>query len=220
MTDKAIVAHIKYAGQEFEGLMLPDGTYAISFTQVRTLLELPVRQDNLVRDLKALLPKDFPFVKASTELNSRKIWILTLDQFSVLLALLAHKNTKALQFILASTTEKLERIFDNAFGQIVDERERELRFAARMSSKATFKPLMDELKKHGFTADHPDTKYRYQYYIWRFQTALGIKSGTRDEISADQLMDIVSAQSTLKGMIMAGTPPLDALIGWETDITN
>lgn len=212
-TQKAIVTEIEYAGLSFEGLMLPNGKYAIAFTQARELfLVKSVLPKNATRAIKALLPKDLSFSKIPTEMNSRPVWVLELNQISQLVLSLAFTgNEVAQKFAMASVSEKLERVFDSAFGVIVEERERELRFAARLSSKATFRPLTDLLKENGYDRDHIDPKKRYQTFIWEFQTALGIKSGTRDEINADELMRLVSVQSRLIGLIEAKVDPWDAL---------
>lgn len=219
---KAIRATIKLGEIDLDVFQLPNGKYRMSLTQIANTLGKSHKSIGEFLEGKspqALPYKDYRMGKLKVDYQARQITEVTLEIASAYWMYWAFKgNEKAQALLTACATEALERRADAAFDIQREEEEREFRFAARMSSKATFKPLMDELKKHGFSADHHDTRYRYQYYIWRFQTALGIESGTRDEINADQLMTIVSAQSTLQGMIMAGTPPLVALDKWQQTI--
>lgn len=57
MTDKARVTQIKYAGLEFEGLMLPSGEYAIALAQFSVVF-LESRKIS-VTQLKKLTSIDF-----------------------------------------------------------------------------------------------------------------------------------------------------------------
>jgi len=50
---KAIVAQVKIGSKEIEGLMLPDGTFAVSVSQVASLFSLT--RSNASRDIKRLL---------------------------------------------------------------------------------------------------------------------------------------------------------------------
>lgn len=208
-TQKAIVTKINYAGLAFDGLMLPDGSYAIAFKQVDTLFNLGL-QKNITRGVKALFPKGTQdFKKTLTEMSTNQMWILTLDQFSACCAILCTKNEFAMNFVLASTTEKLERIFDSAFGVVIEEREREQRFAARLMTKASFRPLTDQLQLAGFTES-----WEYGKFIKAFQDHLSIETGTRDDLDLQELLYLGNCQSELKCLMKAGYSPWDALELW------
>jgi len=144
--NKAIVTTINYAGLNFEGLMLPDGSYAVGLAQLNPLLAVP--QKNAARDLKSLLGKEFQYLKVASELNPRKVSILTLPQLSTVVKGLAKQgNKQAWKLLDACFLEKMERIFDSAFGNEVGEREREARFKLRMRSKVTRRSYTDILKE-------------------------------------------------------------------------
>lgn len=209
-TQKAILASVSHAGLKFEALMLPDGSYRIGVSQIAQLNL--VRPNQASRTIKRLLGSDFQFDQVKSELNPKAINTLTLEEFGKVVKLLAKQgNEIAWALLEASLLEKLERILDSTFGVIVEERERELRFAARLSSKITFHPLTDCLKARGFDQESPYKLERYSTYIWELQTALGIESGTRDDINAVELMRLVTVQSKLTGMMEAGVEPWEAL---------
>ena len=56
---KAVVATVTYAGFEFPGLQLPDGTYGIGVSQVADMFQF--LQKNSTRGVKRLLGNDFQF---------------------------------------------------------------------------------------------------------------------------------------------------------------
>ncbi|MGL6340188.1 MAG: hypothetical protein ACRC80_13750 [Waterburya sp.] len=214
MTEKAIVCWIEYAGLEFEGLMLPCGKYAMALSQVARLFQFD--QNQATRTVKRLLGRGFQFDRASSELNPKAVNILELHQVSIVAALLMAKgNSLATQFILASVTEKLERVFDNSFGVVIEERDREARFAARLNTKATFRPLTDVLKESGFSEP-----WQYGKFVKQFQTHLGFESGERDRLDLSTLIWLGNCQSELKCLIKAGYEPWTALELWKEQNDN
>ena len=211
---KAIVTTIHYAGLEFEGLMLPDGNYAIAVSQAFKLLDPSVLLRNQLRKVKSLLGKDISVLKISSEINSNKVNILTLDLYSQLLMKLAFTgNELAQNFLLASTTEKLERVFDKAFDIVREEREREARFAARLSTKATFRPMTDQLKRLGFTES-----WEYGKFIRIFQETLDIECGTRDLQPLDKLMVLSNHQAVITHLLKNNVDPWIALKSWQENL--
>lgn len=179
-TERSQITTIEYAGMSFEALMHPDGSYGIAVSQVAKLIS--ATPQNLVKSLKRKLGKDIPLLRAATELNSNKAIVLTLEQTSKYMVQMAFEgNEVARAFVEASVTEKLERIVDQAFGVKVSEEQRESRFASRIDTKRTFRVLTDALKEVGFQDKD------YAAFVSKFQRMLGIKDGTRDELSKEEL---------------------------------
>lgn len=206
---KAIVTTINYAGLSFDGLMLPDGSYAIGVSQLSALFQFPSKHAS--RTVKAILGQGFQFPKSASEINPKKVNILSLDHLTIVATvLMTQGNEIATKFVMASVTEKMERVFDNAFGVVVEEREREQRFAARLMTKATFRPLTDALLEAGFSEG-----WEYGKYIKEFQTHIGFKSGDRDTLDLQTLMWLGNCQGELKCLIKAGYLPWDALELWK-----
>lgn len=83
---KAIVAKVPIGKFEIDGLMFEDGSYGVAIPQVSDLFL--DNRNAASRDLKRLMGKDFQPIKAKTELNSKAVNVLTLDQlFDLTLAL-------------------------------------------------------------------------------------------------------------------------------------
>lgn len=208
-TSKAILTEINHAGLTFSGLMMPDGQYLIGVSQLNSLNLIP--QKNASRVVKGLLGKEFQFLKVLSELHPKRVDTLTLEQFGQVVKMLAKKGNEAAWAILeASLLEKLERIFDASFGVEIDEREREQRFAARLMTKATFRPLTDELQRHGFTEG-----WQYGKYISKFQAIIGFEDGTRDKLPLETLLMLGNCQAELKILMRSGYTPEEALVVWQ-----
>ncbi len=118
---KAVVATVNYAGFEFPGLQLPDGSYAIAVPQVADIFQFV--HSNEQRAIKRLLGKDFQFVRAASELNPKKVNIIPLEDFGRLVNAIARSSDKAYEKARelahaiqdASVTTTLEQAFDIAF---------------------------------------------------------------------------------------------------------
>lgn len=70
MTIKAQVATVSIGNIEIEGLLLPDGNFAIAPQIADLLLD---NRNIASRDLKRLLGKDFKASKARTEFNKNDV---------------------------------------------------------------------------------------------------------------------------------------------------
>lgn len=191
------------------GLMFPNGEYGVAVPQI-TELNL-VRQNQASRDIKALLGKDFQFDKATTILNPKAVNVVSLEDFNRILMALAFKgNEFCQQWLMACSSEKLTRLFDTSFGILREEREHADRFAARIRTKDTFRPLTDALKEAGFTEG-----WEYGKYIKEFQTALGFESGMRDSLDLQTLLMLGNCQMELRMLMKAGYEPWIALSVWK-----
>lgn len=130
--NKAVVSQVDLGFTKIEGLMLPDGTYAVAVPQVADLFSIPNK--NASRDFKALLGKDFSFLKTKSELNSKEVNILTIAHVTKVIYLLSLKgDDKAKELMLALVEEGLDRRFSKAFGQRVTDEEYNARLALRIA---------------------------------------------------------------------------------------
>jgi len=128
---KAIVAKIDLGFAQFEGLMLPDGSYAIAVPQIAGLIGFDKSQAS--RDVKALLGRDFQFSKVVSELHPKAVNTLTIKEFSLLLIeLTAAGYPVARALASAFAEEAIDRRYDTAFGKKVSESERNQILAQRM----------------------------------------------------------------------------------------
>jgi len=101
---KAIVAKIDLGFDQFDGLMLPDGSYAISATQIARLLSIPIK--HATRDFKTLLGMENPTPKVVSELHSSPVNILTIPEFEQLLKVLAVNGNETARILLGFPQKK------------------------------------------------------------------------------------------------------------------
>lgn len=128
---KAQIATINLGFTEFDGLMMPDGSYGIAVPQVAELFQIDKNQAS--RDFKALLGEGFQFAKASSELHPKAVNTFSIKDFALLVVELSakgHPLAKALN--KAFVEEAIERRYDTAFGKKVEEAEYNVRLVLRM----------------------------------------------------------------------------------------
>jgi len=128
---KAIVSQIDLGFAKFEGLMLPDGSYAIAVPQIADLIGLDRNQAS--RGIKRLLDNEFNPTKSTTEYTKAAVNIVDLITFrKIIRALDRQGNPIATALVDAFFEESVERRYDTAFGKKVTESERNQILAQRM----------------------------------------------------------------------------------------
>ena len=105
---KAIVAKIDLGFVKFDGLMLPDGSYAIGVPQIAELVGLDKGQAS--RDIKRLLGDDSSLDKVSSELSNSLVNILTIPEFEQLLKVFAMNGNEHAQIILGLPSKAKAKI--------------------------------------------------------------------------------------------------------------
>lgn len=144
-TSKAVVATIDLGFEKIEGLMLPDGNYAVAIPQLAELFSFPNKHAS--RDIKALLGNSFQFPKTKSELHPKEVNILLLPQVTKVIYLLAKKgNAIANELMLALVEEGLDRRFSKAFNKRVADDEYQERLALRMKRLQARKLWTDVLR--------------------------------------------------------------------------
>jgi len=130
-TKKAIVATIELGFAKVEGLMMPDGAYAIAVPQLADIFQY--RRNYASQTFKRILGDDFSPHKISTELGKQKINVINLPEAVRLIKALAiNGNPIADEFLDAILEEGLDRRFARAFNLRVDEEEYDARIRRRM----------------------------------------------------------------------------------------
>lgn len=186
---KAQIASVSFGGLEIEGLLLPDGSFAIAVPQICSLFQFAKDHGN--RTIKALLGNDFQFAKVNSTLNPKPVNVLRLTDFEKLVFRLALKqNQIAIDFSESLIGLSLHQLFCDAFKIKFEAAERQEWLTNRQLVKESFrKALTDSLKEYGYTEP-----WQYGKYVHAFQHALGIEDGTRDSLSIEQLARLDSAQ--------------------------
>lgn len=95
-TNRAVTLTVDFGFVEVEGLMLPDGSYAIGASQVADLLGID--RNKASRDFARLLGNDFCVSKVASDQGNQRINVMSLDVFKKILFALAQKgNVKAVK---------------------------------------------------------------------------------------------------------------------------
>lgn len=144
-TVKAIVAPVKIGHITVDGLMLPNGDFAIAVPQVADLFSIP--QKNSSRDFKALLGNGFQFLTTKSELHPKAVNILSLTEFEVLiLELVIRGNEKAITFQRNLVGLALIQLFNDAFDIKYEKIDRQKWLRDRQDGKGCRRSLTDAIK--------------------------------------------------------------------------
>ena len=205
MSIKAQVATVCLGDIEFEGLLLPDGSFAIAIPQVADLF---LASRNVAsRDLKRLLGGRFETSKAKTEFNQNTVNIISLSLFQLVAFKLAvNGNKKAQDFCELSFGLSIQQLYCDAFKIKFEQEERQQWIKLRQSTKDTFRPMTEQLQRYGFKES-----WEYGKFIHLFQQKLGIVDGTRDKQGNDKLNELMIAQATITAYMKTGIEPYKAL---------
>lgn len=162
LTQKAIVATVKYYPTDIEGLLMPDGTFAVALIQVADRFQIP--QKNSSRDVKALLSKDSSFLKTTTEISKTPLVILTLEQYGEVRKQLAKKgNQFAFEELIGLSGLSDVQLFSDAFGIKFDVEDRQAYLKARLEGKIVRRSLTDAIKDYCLRNDVSDTYSKFIY---------------------------------------------------------
>lgn len=159
---KAQIAPIDLGFVKFDGLMMPDGSYAIAVPQVAVLIQITPNYAS--QEFKRLLGKDFSPHKGSIEGTKAQVNIISLDIFIDLLYALA-KNGNSIADTIAKTLlhEPLQRRYDTAFGKKVTEAEynKQLAFRfKRLQSRRLWTDVLQERHIQCFGAKPKPEQFR------------------------------------------------------------
>lgn len=192
MTQKARVATIEYAGLTFEGLMLPNGSFGMTLSQVIALFYENTKMS--VKGLKQRTGLPFKSIqkRVKTELSKNPSTVIGLEDVVLLIQVMAEKgNQKAIAFAVASMAEKLERIFAKTFDQKFDEEQAEIRFQERLTHRKGYHPKFTSwLKKDGYF-----TGWQYGQQMNLFKSIIGLPQAPIDQYNYHQLQQLNIAEN-------------------------
>lgn len=152
-----------------EGLELPDGSFAVSVSQVATLFSVDSRQAS--RTLKPLLGDGFQFDKLVSELHPKAVNILSLTQFETVMIELAIKgNSQAIALLRALAGMALSELFKDAFDRASDAATRQVYLNAIADLANPWERLVDRKSMsliHTFYGNHCSESFWWKY-IYHF----------------------------------------------------
>jgi len=157
-TVKAIVASVKIGHLTIDGLMMPNGDFAIAIPQIAEMFL--DNQSQASQTLKRLMGKDFKTNKVKTEFNRNATLSVPLPEFERVVAKLDRAgNIKAQDFRDELAGLGLHQIFCDAFGLKFEEIDRQNWLKERQEGKFYRRSLTDAIKH--LIAPGSDVNYGY-----------------------------------------------------------
>lgn len=191
-----------------KGLMDGDGNYYVGIPQLSDINLVPPGRS--LKQLKSLLGNSFPshqIVKLKTPLNSKPINAVPLEIFERLIVEMSFNGNEAAQSLVRVLVgQSLYQLFCDAFKVKHDAEDRQRWLTSRFNTKHDFRPLTDQLQKHGFRQPN-----EYAKFIHLMQSRVGVESGGRDLASYELLNKLERAQTRLTAYMECGIKPYDAL---------
>lgn len=159
---KAAVAKVCLGSKTFDGLMLPNGSFAIAVSQVAEIFSLD--KTIATRRVKALLGKGSPLDKIASELTSRKVNIINLAQLEKVIVELSLKgNQEAQDLIRALAGLSLTQLYCDAFGVKFEAEDRQAYLKSRLEGKLKRRELTDSIRDYCETHEVSDN-----YKLWAY----------------------------------------------------
>ena len=211
---KATVATVDLGELKIEGLLLPDGSYAIAARQVAELISAHPAQAS--RQLKLALSKsserNISFLKIKTDrndarTNSNPETVLTLEQFSKALTELAFNgNEKARDIVRLMSGLSLRQLFADAFGEKFEVEERQEWLKQRMAHRQQFHPCLTKwLQIDGVTGK----EYGKQVNLFKAKAKCPLKSVS--EYDSDELHQLNNAEVRYDVLRRTGMSHIEAV---------
>ena len=136
---KARVTQVPLGSESLEGLMLPDGSFAISASQVAAYFQFDSNQSS--RTLKSLLGAGFQFDKVASEIHPKKVNVIDLLTLEKLIIELAFRGNEKAQWLGRTLVGlSLTQLFSDAFGVKFNTEERERYVKFREAHKKSYHP--------------------------------------------------------------------------------
>lgn len=189
VTQKAVITQVQIGSLTIDGLMLPNGDYAIAVPQVADLFML--FPGNAARDLKTLLGNDSKLIKVKTEINKNVTTIVSLEQFTKIVYKLAvNGNQKARDFAEILFELSLHQLFSDAFGVKFEKEDRTRWLEARQAHRKQYHQcLTNWLKIDGIQGGK---NYGVQVNLFKVQADVPLIP--IDEYNSEDLLKLNNAE--------------------------
>lgn len=205
--EKARIAQINLFGDIVESLMLPNGDFAFGVSQIARLFPDSVTQNNATRQVKALLCKDCSLLKVSSELSSKPVNIIILEDLEKLIVALAKMgDKKALELTFNLVGLSLVQLCSDAFGVKFEVEQRQQWVKFRAAHKKQYHPKLTRW----FQSDGcQGIEYGKRMNVLKAHLGLPIK--TIDKYTEDELDRLNEAEVEYHVLRRSGLNHFDAI---------
>jgi hypothetical protein len=194
---KAQVTAVQIGNLEIEGYLLDDGSFGVSLSDFGRLIGVEpkqVRSRILNSKLaQSLTSKGFQGSRKCSvpKAKGSSVQVIPIDWVVPLLQVAARMGIGSAWDILdALAGLSLQQLFCDAFCIKFEQSDRQEWLKQRLVVKRSFKnSLTDALQRYGYIEP-----WQYGKFVHAMQEALGIKDGSRDELSVEELVLLESAQ--------------------------
>ena len=202
-TRKAVSLAVDFGFATVEGLMLPNGDYAIAVSQIAEHFQFS--PSHATRQVKALLGKDCNLTKVASDIAKRPVNTLTVAQFKAfVLAASKQGDPIAGAFVDALVEEGIERRFDTAAGVKVSEAEYNAKLKQRMERVTARREWTDIIRDRSLElTGRPAPDRVYSWLTNRVNMALFGRPnfmGNRDNMTARE-QRIITSFETMVSML-------------------
>jgi hypothetical protein len=206
--EKARVTKIKLAADvEIEGLLLPNGEFAVAVSQIAELFSLP--QNHATKYVKSLLGKEISLPQIKSEINSQAVNYLLIPDFIKYLVKQTKKGNEVASTLLEIHAEaSFTSIFSSAFGVKFSQEQLTEWVEARDVHKKDFHPKLTAWLK----LDKPSRK-DYGHQVNKFKIFAGVYTEPVDGYSSEDLKKLTQAYAIYDAFRRAGFTHEDALKG-------
>jgi hypothetical protein len=207
---RAEIAIVKIGCLEFDGLMLPDGTFGIAVPQICSVFQIDKNQAS--RTFKAILGDEFQFAKWRSTLHPKAVNVLSLIDFEKLLRKLDRNgNLLAQQLVDLLLGLSLQQLFSDAFCIQFEKEERQQWLKDRQEGKEKRRTLTDSIKDYLLSHPHADKKLYpivtdliYLGIFNRRAAALKVdwnETNPRDEMTRKELFYVAEVEALTSRLI-------------------
>lgn len=197
----AVVTEVPIGNTLVEGLMTEDGAFYIGIPQIAEKFQFI--KTNASREVKALLGKEFQFLKLKTKLNPKPVNAIPLTEFERLvleLSLKGNKLAQELSRILVGLS--LHQLFCDAFGIKFEKEDRQQYLKERFRHQKHFHPYLTRWLKQDAGGDNSAVKWAKE--VNHFKTACKLPLTGVDTWDYDLLATLNRAESGYNMLRIAG----------------
>lgn len=189
-------------------------TLYLTYPTVETILNYrpdSVREKLKSKSLKSFIGEGKTVGKMSGNIVNKpelvgataKVSLIELQDFLALATweAVVNQNIEVGKILATGLGDSIRSLAYKQLGIELEEEDRQEWIERRNKTRIDFHPVLTDSIKRNL---NPESSQEWGKYIWQFQDALGIDSGTRDKLPSGKLLELAIAQNTAAALLDAG----------------